>query len=176
MTETAGGRRSGGRAARQAARAVTNAVSVPYITRTMKPFEVLSDEHLSLIEENADTVLEQVGIEFRDTPEALALFKGAGADIDGERVRFPRGLARQLVVDRARTVHAGRAQPGEQRRDRRHEHRTRAGLRLAVRARSRQRSPLRDDRGLPQLREAHLHDALPASLGGHRVRAGRHRR
>ena len=97
MTETAGGRRSGGRAARQAARAVTNAVSVPYITRTMKPFEVLSDEHLSLIEENADTVLEQVGIEFRDTPEALALFKGAGADIDGERVRFPRGLARQLV-------------------------------------------------------------------------------
>ena len=97
MTETAGGRRSGGRAARQAARAVTNAVSVPYITRTMKPFEVLSDEHLALIEENADTVLEQVGIEFRDTPEALALFKGAGADIDGERVRFPRGLARQLV-------------------------------------------------------------------------------
>jgi len=97
MTETAGGRRSGGRAARQAARAVSNAVSVPYITRTMKPFEVLSEEHLALIEENADTVLEQVGIDFRDTPEALALFKGAGADIDGERVRFPRGLARQLV-------------------------------------------------------------------------------
>ncbi len=97
MTETAGGRRSGGRAARQAARAVSNAVSVPYITRTMKPFEVLSDEHLALIEENADTVLEQIGIDFRDTPEALVLFKEAGADIDGERVRFPRGLARQLV-------------------------------------------------------------------------------
>ena len=98
MTETSGGRRSGGRAARQAARAVTNAVSVPYITRTMKPFEELSDEHLSLIEENADTVLEQVGIDFRDTPEAIALFTDAGADIDGERVRFPRGLARHLVA------------------------------------------------------------------------------
>jgi trimethylamine--corrinoid protein Co-methyltransferase len=97
MTEITGGRRSGGRAARQAARAATNAVSVPYITRTLTPFEVLSDEHLSLIEENADTVLEQVGIEFRDTPEALQLFRDAGADIDGERVRFPRGLARQIV-------------------------------------------------------------------------------
>ena len=56
MTETAGGRRSGGRAARQAARAVSNAVRVPYITRTLSPFEVLSVEHLELIETNADTV------------------------------------------------------------------------------------------------------------------------
>ena len=97
MTEITGGRRSGGRAARQAARAVSDAVRVPYITRTLSPFEVLSEEHLALIEENADTVLEQVGIDFRETPDALRLFKDAGADIDGERVRFPRGLARQLV-------------------------------------------------------------------------------
>ena len=120
MTEITGGRRSGGRAARQAARAVSNAVSVPYITRTLTPFEVLSDEHLSLIEENADTVLEQVGIEFRDTPEALRLFSEAGADIDGERVRFPRGLARQIVQATApATLHAGGAEPGPHRRDRR---------------------------------------------------------
>jgi len=97
MTETSSGRRSGGRAARQAARAVTNAISVPYITRALKPFEVLSEEQLELIESNADTVLEQVGIDFRDTPEALRLFREAGADVDGERVRFPRGLARELV-------------------------------------------------------------------------------
>ena len=97
MTETTGGRRGGGRAARQAARAVSDAVSVPYITRALTPFEVLSEEHLSLIEENADTILEQVGIDFRDTPEALSLFAEAGAEIDGERVRFPRGLARHIV-------------------------------------------------------------------------------
>ena len=155
MTETTGGRRSGGRAARQAARAASNAVSVPYLTRTLTPFEVLSEEHLELIEENADTVLEQVGIDFRDTPEALRLFEDAGADIDGERVRFPRGLCRAARAgDRAGPVHAGGAEPGEQRRDRRHEHRVRAGVRLAVRARSRQRAALRDDRGLPQLRQA----------------------
>ena len=95
MTETAGGRR--GRAARQAARLKSDAIHVPYITRTMTPFEVVSDESLELIEHNADTVLEQVGIEFRDTPEALRLFREAGADIDGERVRFPRGMCRQIV-------------------------------------------------------------------------------
>ena len=177
MTETTGGRRSGGRAARQAARAISNAVSVPYITRALKPFEVLSEEHLSLIEENADTVLEQVGIEFRDTPEALQLFKEAGADIDGERVRFPRGLARSIVqASRSGDLHAGRPQPGAHRRDRRPEHGARPGLRLAVRPRPRQRAPLRDDRGLPQLRQADLHDAVPAPLGRHGLRAGRRAR
>src|SRR5262249_57578789 len=59
--------------------------------------EVLGEEGLSLLEENADTILEQVGIEFRDAPDALELLGGAGAVVDGERVRFPRGLARQLV-------------------------------------------------------------------------------
>ena len=97
MSSETTGRRSGGRAARQAARAISNAVSVPYITRTLQPFEVLSDEQLELIESNADTVLEQVGIDFRDTPEALTLFQEAGAEIDGERVRFPLGLCRHIV-------------------------------------------------------------------------------
>jgi trimethylamine--corrinoid protein Co-methyltransferase len=63
----------------------------------MAPFEVLSTEGLELIEHNADTVLEQVGIDFRDFPDALRLFADAGADVDGERVRFPRGLCRELV-------------------------------------------------------------------------------
>ena len=52
---------------------------------------------LALLEENADTILEQVGIDFRDAPDAIALFRDAGAEIDGERVRFPRGMCRQLV-------------------------------------------------------------------------------
>jgi trimethylamine---corrinoid protein Co-methyltransferase len=96
MTE-ARGRRAGGRAARQAARRQATVESVPFLMRSLAPVEVLSDEGLSLIEENADTILEQVGIDFREAPDALELFRGAGAEIDGERVRFPRGLARQLV-------------------------------------------------------------------------------
>jgi trimethylamine--corrinoid protein Co-methyltransferase len=97
MSETRSGRRAGGRAARQAARLHAVADTVPFLTRELQPVEVLSEEGLALIEENADTILEQVGIDFREAPDALELLGGAGADVTGERVRFPRGLARQLV-------------------------------------------------------------------------------
>src|SRR3989304_300939 len=49
------------------------------------------------MEENADTILEQGGIDFRDAPDAIELLRDAGADVDGERVRFPRGMCRQIV-------------------------------------------------------------------------------
>jgi trimethylamine--corrinoid protein Co-methyltransferase len=91
------GRRTGGRAGRKAARLAAQVERVPFLTRTLAPVEVLSEEGLSLLEENADTILEQVGIEFRDAPDALELLRGAGAEVDGERVRFPRGLCRQIV-------------------------------------------------------------------------------
>lgn len=96
-TDTGGrGRRSGGREARRSARLHAVAEKVPFITRTMTPLEVLSTEGLELIEHNADTILEQVGIDFRDA-DALATLQAAGAEVDGERVRFPRGMARSLV-------------------------------------------------------------------------------
>ncbi|HEY7666768.1 MAG TPA: trimethylamine methyltransferase family protein [Actinomycetota bacterium] len=94
---TAGRRRSGGRAGRQAARLHAAVEKVPFLTRTMAPFEVLSTEGLELMEHNADTILEQVGIEFRGAPDALELLRGAGADVEGELVRFPRGLCRSLI-------------------------------------------------------------------------------
>src|SRR5262249_6090467 len=87
---------SGGRAARQAARLHAVAEKVPFITRTMAPFEVLSDEGIELIEHNADRILQEVGIEFRD-PDALQTLKDARADADGERVRFPAGMCRETV-------------------------------------------------------------------------------
>jgi len=49
------------------------------------------------LEYNADTVLEETGIVFSDFPPALDLFKAAGAHIEGERVRFPRGMCRSIV-------------------------------------------------------------------------------
>ncbi len=89
--------RSGGRAARQAARLATHAEHIPFLTRTLAPFEVLGEEGLSLIEQNADTILEEVGVEFRGDPDALRLLREAGADVTGERVRFPRGMCRSIV-------------------------------------------------------------------------------
>ena len=97
MTTEAPRRRSGGRAARLAERLHAHIERTPFLTRTMQPFEVLNEEGLALLEQNADTILEEVGLEFRGDPEAVRLLKDAGADVDGERVRFPRGMCRQIV-------------------------------------------------------------------------------
>ncbi|RMH73741.1 MAG: trimethylamine methyltransferase [Actinomyces sp.] len=94
-------RSGGGRAARQAQRAARALRREPFLTRRLRPYELVSDEGLELLEHNADTILETVGIEFRDHPRALELFADAGADVDGTRVRFPRGLCREIVSSRA---------------------------------------------------------------------------
>jgi trimethylamine--corrinoid protein Co-methyltransferase len=100
--ESSGGRRGrgerGGAAARRAARSGGGpGQQLTYIRRKVKVYEVLDEEGLALIEKNADTVLEEIGIIFRDDPEALELWKSAGADVKGERVHFPRGLPRSLL-------------------------------------------------------------------------------
>src|SRR5215211_7371830 len=104
------GRPGGGRDARIAARqAAAHAAGAPFLTRSLKPFEVLDEEGLSLIEHNADTILEEVGIIFRGDPEAVKSLKQAGADVDGELVKFPRGMCRQIVqasAPRTYTQHA----------------------------------------------------------------------
>ncbi|RUW04716.1 trimethylamine methyltransferase family protein, partial [Mesorhizobium sp. M1A.F.Ca.IN.020.03.1.1] len=88
--EASGGRRgrgaSGGAAARRAARAGGGpGTQLTYIKRKINVYEVLDEEGLALIEKNTDTVLEEIGIIFRDDAEALALWKEAGADVKGER-------------------------------------------------------------------------------------------
>lgn len=86
-----------GRAARRESRTAGTVTSAPYITRTLPTMEILSEDGLSLIESNADTLLQEIGIEFRDDPEVLDLWRGAGADVRDQRVRFPKGLLRQLI-------------------------------------------------------------------------------
>ncbi len=76
-------------------------VSPAYLTRKIPVYEILGEEGLTTIEENADTILEEIGIEFRDDPEALEIWKQAGANVNGERVRFPKGLCRQLITENA---------------------------------------------------------------------------
>ncbi len=90
-------RRPSGRDAKIAARTARSHAFVPYITRNVPYYEVLTSEGLELLERNADTILEEVGIDFRDDPESLQIWKDAGADVQGERVRFPRGMCRALV-------------------------------------------------------------------------------
>uniref|UniRef100_UPI0025C5AA6F trimethylamine methyltransferase family protein n=1 Tax=Marivivens sp. TaxID=1978374 RepID=UPI0025C5AA6F len=88
--------RGGGGAARRAERSAVSVETAKYIERNIPNLEVLNDEALEIIEKNAETILAEVGVNFVDNPEALELWKAAGADVQGERVRIPRGLAREL--------------------------------------------------------------------------------
>ncbi|HEY3809274.1 MAG TPA: trimethylamine methyltransferase family protein, partial [Steroidobacteraceae bacterium] len=90
-------RRPSGRDAKRAARTARAHSSVPYITRRIPYYEVLDEEALVLLENNAETILEEIGIDFREDPEALEIWKNAGADVQGERVHFPRGMCRTII-------------------------------------------------------------------------------
>ena len=98
MNDVAGRRvRGGGGATRRAERTAVSFDVAKYIQRNIPNFEILNEEALQIIEHNAETLLEEIGIEFREYPNALKLLKDAGCDIKGERVRFPRGLAKKLI-------------------------------------------------------------------------------
>ena len=88
--------RSGGGAARRAERTTIKMETAKYIERNIPLYEILTEEALEIIETNAETVLEEIGINFVNNPAALSRWRAAGADVSGERVRIPRGLARQL--------------------------------------------------------------------------------
>ena len=94
-------RRGGGRSARQAERQKPKSQTVPYIKRNIPVYNLLNEEGLSLIENNADTILQEIGIDFRGDPEALEILKDAGADVKEERVRFPKGMCQSLIRDTA---------------------------------------------------------------------------
>lgn len=84
------------RAARLAERSMVT-VAKP-ITRKTPVYELLDEENLQALEVQADWILQEIGVEFRDDDEAIALFKAAGACVEGCRVRFDPGLARTLCA------------------------------------------------------------------------------
>ncbi len=99
MAEVASERRRrgrGGGAARRAERTAVRHEVARFIERRIPNFGILDEEALQIIEGNAETVLEEIGVAFVDNPAALQRWREAGADVRGERVHIPRGLARQL--------------------------------------------------------------------------------
>jgi trimethylamine---corrinoid protein Co-methyltransferase len=110
MSDQPAGRRSGGRSGRQAVRVAHAIDAVPFLRRTMKPFEILTDEGLALIEENADRLLAQVGVKIRDYPSAIKVFADAGAEVGdtdevGTTIRFPLGMCRSIVQASAPAIY-----------------------------------------------------------------------
>jgi trimethylamine--corrinoid protein Co-methyltransferase len=89
-------RARGGGTARRAERTSYRFEFSKFIERNIPNFEILNTEAIEIIENNAETLLQEIGVKFVDNPEAIKRWKEAGADIDGELVRIPRGLAKTL--------------------------------------------------------------------------------
>ena len=75
--------------------------ATPYIKRKVGLLRLLDDESLTLIEDNAERLLANVGMDFRDDPETLDIFRAAGCQVTGERVRFEPGFCRELITANA---------------------------------------------------------------------------
>jgi len=76
---------------------VRQALAAPaYVTRKIPFVEYVNEEGLVKLEDQAEWILQEVGVEFREDPEALRIWKQAGADVKGTRVRLPKGMAREL--------------------------------------------------------------------------------
>ena len=135
---TATGKRSGGREGRRALRAVPMA-SFPTLVRKIPAYQMVPDEAVELIHEESLTILEEVGCEFRDD-EAIAMWKAAGADVTGTRVRIDRALLMELVAKVPSGIHPQCAQPGAHGARRRQELDLRADVWRALCARPRQQA------------------------------------
>jgi trimethylamine--corrinoid protein Co-methyltransferase len=68
------------------------------VTRRIPYYAFLDDEALERIERQAFRLLEVVGIEFREAPDALQRWRAAGADVKEHRVRAPRALIEGLLA------------------------------------------------------------------------------
>ncbi len=100
------GARRSGRKAMQAGRSAVAGqnphLEVPYIIRRIPPVDLLDEESLDRIEAGADRIMAEIGLEFRDDPETVLLFKAAGARVeetakDAWRLRFEPGMIREVL-------------------------------------------------------------------------------
>ncbi len=89
-------KRSGGRRARQKKRNTPNFDMLPGLTRSLPLCEVMDEEHVYRIDEASMSILENIGVVFRDDI-ALADWRKAGADVRGETVHLDRELVRELI-------------------------------------------------------------------------------
>ena len=88
-----------GRTERRAQRQHPGVMAGPaYITRNIPTSDILGEEQLLKIEQTADRILAEIGIEFRDDPTTLELWKRAGADVQGVLVKFPPGMLRSTFA------------------------------------------------------------------------------
>ena len=94
--------RAGRKPPRSAVPGQNPTLECPYITRRIPTYDILNEESLIRIEATADRILAEIGIEFRDDPETVELFRQAGGEVrpvrdDAWNIRFAPGLIRSLL-------------------------------------------------------------------------------
>ncbi len=93
----AGTRRRGGRTARQASIADAPVMHRPTLVRDIPVLELLDAEGVEKIHDMAMRIIEEIGVDFRDA-ETIDIWRRAGADVTGERVRASREMLMELIA------------------------------------------------------------------------------
>ena len=138
-------RERGGRVARREMRSHgSEGLGRPYIVRNIPTYDILSEDSLVRIEETADRILAEIGIEFRDDAAALDHWKRAGAKVEGGLVKFEPGMLREILKTAPADFYPACAQSRQFGRDRRKKRRLLPGLWLSLRYGYRQGPPLRN--------------------------------
>ena len=108
MSVEAVGKTRLGRGARKAVRQTRDIRMLPALKRSLPLVEPMDHEQIQRIDDASMSILEDVGVVFRD-PIAIAQWQTAGADIrDGDRVHLDRSLVRKLIksIPESFTYHA----------------------------------------------------------------------
>ena len=102
-------KRGGSRRLKKKHRSQVTPQIIPGVRREIPTYDLATEEGLDIIEEKASWILKEVGVEFRGDPRALDLWRGVGADVKDERVRFDQGLVQSIIKKTAKrtfTQHA----------------------------------------------------------------------
>lgn len=86
------------RRSRPGATSRSKPVVAPYIKRQLPFFDPLDEEQLDKLDNQVDWMLENIGMAFRDDPEALRIWNKAGVKMEGDRVFADAKWVREQVT------------------------------------------------------------------------------
>ncbi|UWQ04796.1 trimethylamine methyltransferase family protein [Aliiroseovarius crassostreae] len=77
-------------------------LEVPFITRGIPTYDLLEEGALVEIEQTAERILSEIGIEFREDPDTVEMFRRAGAKVteltaESWNLKFAPGMIRQIL-------------------------------------------------------------------------------
>lgn len=78
--------------------AAATATAAPFLSRRIPTYDILDEESLARVERTSERILAEIGIDFRGGDDrSIELWRAAGADVNGENIRFPPGLVQEVL-------------------------------------------------------------------------------